>query len=316
MPRPRTWRSLIPGLIGLGATVGAAAAVLLFARVGALHGSTVRLYTKTAEARGVIKGTAVWLSGQKVGQVRSIDFLPPATDTSERVLITMDILTDQLQFIRRDAQAQIRAGGTLIGAPVIYLSSTTPASPPVSDGDTLTSLPQGDPEGVASRIATASRDFPAIIENVKALREQLGRTSGTTGAFLNGDELQLDIVRTRTMGLANRALRGNGTVARALNGDLPTRARLALARADSVRTLVSSGAGAVGRFRSDSTLLRTVASVRDDISLARALLDEPRGTAGRVLRDSAMTTELKRVETELGALLADIRKHPIRYIHF
>lgn len=316
MPRTRHWRTLLPGILALGLTVGAAVAVLMFARVGALHGSTVRLYTKAAEARGVIKGTAVWLAGQKVGQVTRVELLPPATDTSTRVLIVMDVLEEHLEYIRKDARAQIRAGGTLIGAPVVYLSSTTTASPPVADGDTVTSLPQGDPEGVASRIAHASREFPAIIENVKDLRAELNRSAGTTGAFLNGEELQLDVVKNRGMRLANRALRGDGTIGRALAGDAASRAKVALARADSVRTLVSSGASVIGRFRSDTSLLRTVASVRDEISLARAMLDEPRGTAGRALHDSAMVTELKGVERELGALLADIRAHPIRYVHF
>jgi phospholipid/cholesterol/gamma-HCH transport system substrate-binding protein len=316
MPRTRNWRTLLPGLLALGATVGAAVAVLTFARVGALHGATARLYTRTAEARGVIKGTAVWLSGQKVGQVKSVELLPPGTDTSARVLIVMDGLEEHMPYIRKDARAQIRAGGTLIGAPVVYLSSTTTASPLVADGDTVTSLPQGDPEGVASRIAHASRDFPAIIQNVKELRAELSRTAGTTGAFLNGEELQLDVVKNRSMRLANRAMRGDGTIGRALNGDAASRAKVALAHADSVRTLVSSGAGAIGRFRSDTSLLRTVASLRDEVSLARALLDEPRGTAGRAVHDSALVTELKGVERELGALMADIRAHPIRYVHF
>lgn len=316
MPRTRDWRTLLPGIISLGVTVGAAVAVLMFARVGALHGSTARLYAKTAEARGVIKGTAVWLSGQKVGQVESVELLPPATDTSTRVLIVMNVLEEHMKYIRRDARAQIRAGGTLIGAPVVYLSSTTTDSPQVTDGDTVTSLPQGDPEGVASRIAHASRDFPAIIQNVKELRAELGRTAGTTGAFLNGEELQLDVVKNRGMRLANRALNGNGTIGRALKGDATARATIALARADSVRTLVSSGASVLGRFRSDTSLMRTVASVRAEVSLARAMLDEPRGTAGRALRDSAMVTELRGVERELGALLADIRANPIRYVHF
>lgn len=316
MPPARNWRTLLPGLIALGATVGAAMGVLMFARVGALHGSTVPLYTRTSEARGVIKGTAVWLSGQKVGQVKKVELLPPGTDTSTRVLIAMDVLEAHLKYIRKDARAQIRAGGTLIGAPVVYLSSTTTASPPVGPGDTLTSLPQGDPEGVASRIAHASRDFPAIIQNVKELRAELNRSAGTTGAFLNGEELQLDVVKNRGMRLAHRAVRGDGTIGRALSGDATSRAKVALARADSVRTLVSSGATVIGRFRSDTSLLRTVASVRDEISVARLLLDEPRGSAGRVLRDRAMVTELKGVERELGALLADIRAHPIRYVHF
>ena len=46
------------------------------------------------------------------------------------------------------------------------------------------------------------------------------------------------------------------------------------------------------------------------------MLDESRGTAGRVLHDSAMTRELTAAEKELAAVMADLRAHPMRYIAF
>ena len=317
MPRTHRWRSLVPGLIALGATVTAALLILLFARVGALHGATVTLYSRTSEARGVMKGTDVWLSGQKIGQVREVRFLPPSLDTNAHVVIEMEVLKSNVKFVRSDSRAQIRSGGTLIGAPVVYLSSTTSAARPVRDGDTLIALPQGDPEGIESRVAVAARDFPAILNNVKELRVQLAGARGTTGALLNDDELQLDVVRTRSVQLADRALKGRGTIARALSDGAPTaRAEHALARVDSLRALLASDRTSLGRFKRDSTLMQTTASLRNEVSIALALLNEPRGTAGRVLRDSALTTELTGAQRELGRLMDDLRAHPLRYVRF
>ena len=317
MPRTHRWRSLVPGLIALGATITAALLILLFARVGALHGATVTLYSRTSEARGVMKGTDVWLSGQKIGQVREVRFLPPSVDTNAHVVIEMEVLKSNVKFVRSDSRAQIRSGGTLIGAPVVYLSSTTTAARPVREGDTLVALPQGDPEGIASRVAVASRDFPAILNNVKELRGQLSAARGTTGALLNDDELQLDVVKTRSVQLADRALKGRGTIARVLNGGAPTaRAQGALARVDSLRALLASDRTSLGRFKRDSTLMQTTASLRNEVSIALALLNEPRGTAGRVLRDSALTTELTGAQRELGRLMEDLRAHPLRYVRF
>jgi phospholipid/cholesterol/gamma-HCH transport system substrate-binding protein len=62
--------------------------------------------------------------------------------------------------------------------------------------------------------------------------------------------------------------------------------------------------------------MRTVTSLRNEISLAKAMLDEPRGTAGRVLHDSAMTRQLTSAEKEVAALIADLRAHPMRYVAF
>jgi len=319
MPRIQNWRSLLPGLIALAIIVVGVMAVLSFARVGALHGSTIRVYSSMAEARGVMKGTPVWLEGQPVGQVLRVEFLPPSSDSNSNVLVVMDLLKRDAKFVRRDAVAQITSGGTLIGAPVVYLSTSGSNAPLLADGDTLHSVPQGDPEGVASRIAVASRDFPAIIANVKDLRSQLSSVHGTTGALLNDDQLRIDLARSRGTKLANRALHGSGTLGRVLNGGTAratARAQHALAEADSLRTLVTSNKSVVGRFRRDTSLVRTVTSLRNEVSLAKAMLDEPRGTAGRVLHDSAMTRQLTAAEKELAAILADLRAHPMRYVAF
>lgn len=319
MPRVQNWRSLLPGILAIALIVVGVMAVLSFARVGALHGSTIRVYSSMAEARGVMKGTPVWLEGQPIGQVLRVEFLPPSSDSNSSVLVVMDLLKRNAKYVRRDAVAQITSGGTLIGAPVVYLSTTGSNAPLVADGDTLHSKPQGDPEGVASRIALASRDFPAIIANVKDLRSQLGSVDGTTGALLNDDELSVDLARSRGTKLANRTLHGNGTIGRVLNGGMTratARAQHALAEADSLRTLVTSNASAVGRFRRDTSLMRTVTSLRNEVSLAKAMLDEPRGTAGRVLHDSAVTRQLTAAEKELAALIVDLRAHPMRYVAF
>ena len=319
MPRIQNWRSLLPGLLALAATVLFAVLVLTFARVGALHGSTVRLYSTMAEARGVMKGTPVWLNGQPIGQVAKVRFLPPSADTMANVVVVMDILRKYAHFVSADAQAQVRAGGTLIGAPVIYLSAAPVGARPIHAGDTLRSLPQGDPEGVASQIALASRDFPAIIANVKQLQADLTTTRGTGGALLNDDALKVDVVLDRGSRLADQVMHGRGTIARALTpggGGVTARAQLALARVDSLRAFVASDETVLDRFRKDSTLTRTVASLRNEVSIARALLNEPRGTAGRALRDSALTRQLSAAERELTALLADLRAHPLRYVAF
>lgn len=319
MPRIQNWRSLLPGVIAIVAIIFGVMAVMSFARVGALHGSTIRVYSSMAEARGVMKGTPVWLEGQPVGQVVRVEFLPPSSDSNANVLVVMDLLKRNAKYIRRDALAQITSGGTLIGAPVVYLGTTASNAPLIAEGDTLHSVPQGDPEGVASRIALASRDFPAIIANVKDLRSQLSSAHGTTGALLNDDELRIDLAMSRGTQLADRALHGRGTIGQVLNGGTAratARAQHALAEADSLRALVTSNQSVVGRFRRDTSLMRTVTALRNDISLAKALLDEPRGTAGRVLHDSAMTRQLTSAEKEVAAIIADLRAHPMRYIAF
>lgn len=308
-------------MLAFASIVGAALAVLLFARVGGLRGDRVTVYIRSNEARGVLKGTEVWLLGQKVGRVEKVEFLLASEDTTHRVVIEAQILEPYDTHIRHDSPIQIRPGSSLIGAPVVAIDAGTGAAKVLEDGDTVTASPQGDTEGVASQIALASRDFPAIIGNVKALNAQLDQARGTAGAVMNDQQgmRELDVLRGRAGALTRDATKGQGTIGRALQGGggaLGARVKHAMAQADSVRELVSSGTSSVGRFRRDSTLLAAVGGVRAEISIVRAMLKEPRGTAGRVRADSAITRELGRLERELGILMDDIKRRPQRYVSF
>ena len=319
MPRRATWRELIVGLIAAGTVAVIAFAVLVFARVGRLHGSTFRLFATTDDARGVIRGTEVWLGGQKVGVVKDVGFRPPSADTANRLIIAMDVLTSARQGIRGDSKAQIRSGGTLIGSPVVYISIGTSRAREVIAGDTVRSMPQSDMETVTSEYAIASREFPEIIKNVKLLNDQLNSVNGTLGAFgLEGGGVELTRTRTQMSRLAGRMTRPSGTIGLALSPQtsLASRARQTLARADSVRALLASNQTSYGRFRRDSTLQGEVADMRNELDILRARMASPSGTIGRLRADSALLRELTATQREMTLIMADIHRHPLRYVHF
>src|SRR3954469_18637351 len=121
MPRPARWRDLNGGVLSVFAVAGAALSILFFGNVNSLHGSTIRLYAAVGSARGVLRGTEVWLYGRKVGLVDGVAFLPPSTDTIRPLVVSMNVLDRYRENIRTDAAVQIRSGATLIGAPVVYI---------------------------------------------------------------------------------------------------------------------------------------------------------------------------------------------------
>ena len=61
MSRPLPWRNLRVGVIAFIVIVGSALGILLFARVGALHGDTTNIYVVSDDAPGVLAGTEVWI---------------------------------------------------------------------------------------------------------------------------------------------------------------------------------------------------------------------------------------------------------------
>ena len=319
MARRTRWTQLLPGVLTLAGVLAVAASVLVFARVGSLRGDTVRLYAPTSQARGVLKGTEVWLAGRKIGLVEDVRFRPPSMDTTARVVIVMDVLQEHTEQIRRNSFAQIRSSGTLVGAPVVFISTGSPDQPRVDHRDTLATRPQSDVEGVGSRLAVASRDFPAIISNLRTIGSQLGSARGSAGAILHFDPSarELTVLQERAGRLTRSVTAGPGTLGLALRGgDLANRARTLMARADSLRAAATAPRTTLGRVGSDSVLLRALTDVRNDVSITRALLAEPRGTAGRAAADSAIVLELARFDRELDALIRDLKQRPLRYVAF
>jgi len=319
MPRQIRWTQLLPGTIALLALVAIAAGVLLFARVGALRGDTIRLYAPTSQARGVIHGTEVWIAGQKVGLVESVRFRPPTVDTTARVVLVLTVLADYRSRIRGDSYAQIRNGGTLIGAPVVFISSGSATTPLLADGDTLATRPQSDTDRAGARFALASQDLPAIVTNLRTIGSQVSSARGSAGAILKLDPSgrELSVFQDRAGRLTRSVTSGRGSVALAFGrGDFSARARVVAARMDSVRALLASRDGSLGRFRRDSTLVRTLTDIRAEISITRALLAEPRGTAGRVVVDSAIVNQLVQLDREVGLLIRDVKRRPLRYVAF
>jgi phospholipid/cholesterol/gamma-HCH transport system substrate-binding protein len=320
MARRLAWSSVRGGLVAIAVIAGISYATFKYARVGALRGDTFRVYALVGQARGLLKGSEVWLSGQRIGKVVDIQFRSPSiADTMTRLLVELEVLSRYRDAMHRDAEAQIRSGGSVMGAVVVYLSPGTSATPIIGDRDTVRARPQLDVEGSSSQFGTAAREIPAIMNNVKALRVELEATRGTLGAVINEGLAQrgplLETGRQMAR-LHTRATGGDGTMGRIMAGGLNVRARQVLARTDSVRALLASPGSSLGRFRRDSTLIREVADIRSELDTVRTLIQEPRGTAGRVLRDSAVTSALGDAQREMSLLMTDLKKHPLRYNPF
>ena len=318
MARRLSWFDVRGGLIAVLAILLVAAVTLKYSRLGALHGDTMKLVAHFGEARGLLVGSEVWLSGQKIGKVLSIEFrAPEAADTSARIEVRMEILARYRAAIHRDAVATIQAGGSVIGAPVVYFTPGTTRTSMIQPGDTITTHPQADVEGATAQLSVASRQFPAIINNIKLLAAQLSTTKGTAGAFMNAPEGAAlpELSRTKALtGQLYAKLNGAGSAGRMLSDSFFTRIGTSLARADSIRVLIASPNTSFGRFRKDSTLLTEVGHIRDDLSHLRAQLDDSRGTAGRALHDSALGNGVIEAERQMTLLFADIKKHPFRYV--
>ena len=298
----------------MGVIAALTVAVLLFARVGALHGKKVTLYVVTEGATGVLLGTEVWMAGEREGVVKEITFRPPTAPQNERVLIRTEFLESAMPNVRRDSYSQIRPSSGLVGASIVYIAPGTSLAAPLRAGDTVHTRPKAVSR-LAADVGKIGPEFAALGAATKDLSNKITRPVGTIGNYRTNGLPDLPDVQAGMSSLNSRA-RGNGTIGRAMRGDLRLRASRAIASADSIKTLLASNRGTLGRFSRDSTLVTKAGHVLAEVDSLRALFGNPLGAIGGSHPDSALTLELARTHTLLASLIADAKKNPLRYIRF
>lgn len=306
-----TWRSVSGGIAALVAIVLVLLAVFTYARTGVLRGDKFRLYVAVPDASNVLAGTDVWLNGQRVGTVSRIDYAPATAPLEQRVVIATDVLERFRSHIRVDSRANLQSGGTIIGAPVVYLTSGTLGSRVVVAGDTLHGAGKSDFEIAASRATEAVEELPGIVADAKVIMAN-AKTMGARASAIarEGGRSSFGAQTSRLM----RKMAGGGSAKRLMSDqDMRHRITRTMAASDSLRALLSSRMAEIGRFRRDRSLGRSVASLRDDVASLRVLAKSPDGTVGRITTDSALVRGLDSLFVELNALVADIKAHPLRY---
>jgi len=320
MPSRTAWRNLLPGLIALAALVLITVGVLVFAGIGQIRGKTTKLYVLTDQARGVMRGTEVWIAGQKVGAVDGVDFRPPSSDSLGQVVISITVKRSAVPLIRQNSRAEIRSGMNIIGPIVVHLTQGSADRPMVQAGDTILAGTQSDFAVATQKLSAATAELGPIMTDVRTIIGNVRNPNGTVGALLRGglganvQRLRLQVNRVRAR-FATHDGNGDGDGG-SMTASVMERARIAMAHADSIRALLASSETSFGRFRRDSSLQGTIGRVRDELTELRASLEQNDGTLARVQRDSALVRSVAVAQREMAALFADVRRRPMRYIQF
>ncbi len=311
MSRPLTWSQLTKGLIALAVVAAIAAAVLIFARVGALHGDTSTFYMVTNTANGVIKGTEVWLGGQKVGVVQDVYFREASADTTERLTIKMDILTQYVSRIRKNSDIQIRPGTSLIGAPVVDISVGSSSAAAVTEHDTLRARAQLERRPGRAQMISALGDSLVAVAN---LAKQIGAKADTTvdaiSQIRKRSEDQIEVV-SQAITKLKAGQHSHGSV-NLITKDSSLQQTLhhISAQTDSIQRLMHGSQSSLGRFRKDSTLLNQIQGVRAGINTLKQRLS-PTQTDRKV---DGLARELNQIDSQLDSLMKDAKRNPLKYL--
>jgi hypothetical protein len=309
---PPPWRKLTGGIVALIAIIGGALAIIAFARVGSIRGETYIAYIAADQAGGILKGTEVWLQGQKVGVVKGVDFLP--TDSAVKTVLKVQVMSPFKRFIRKDSRVEFKPGGTYVGAQVVALRIGSPSAPVLDAGDTLTRVSVIDPEIRSNELTAAGQDLPEIVGSLRAIAGDFSKTQSQFGSL--GDSSRLTMVRMQLSQLEKRNEGKKGTFSLLLRDHaLADRAQLAIVRADSLLRYTREK-GTINRFAADSSLRIALAGTRAELDSVRLRIAREDGAAGRFLADDALQKDLEALSDQIARTLADFAKRPNRYSPF
>jgi hypothetical protein len=316
--KPLRWHSVIGGIAAIVVLTGLTLFVILYARAGALHGSQFRLFAAAPDASALRKGSEVWLNGQRVGTVRAIEFNQPTAPPEVRVVIEMEVLNEVRPLIRLNSPAAVRNGGGFIGEPVVYIESGTLARREVVPGDTLRAAGNPELEIAASKVAASVEQLPVLLADSRTIIANAKTAGSRMSAILavgaGNESVGNGSLSNSASAVMAKLTGGRGSASRMMRDtELRSRVTRSMASMDSVRQLVASRSGEFGRFRRDSSLAPAVRNLQLEVTHLREMANSTVGTVGRARQDSALRRGLDSAFLELGALLADIKKHPRKY---
>jgi phospholipid/cholesterol/gamma-HCH transport system substrate-binding protein len=270
----------------------------------------LRLYISNAQ--GLSKGSAVRLSGLKVGRVSEMEFV--TQDTARALQVNMTLSRRYHEQITKSSVATIRTLGVL-GDRFVDISLGNPAEPPLPSESALPVAGEIDWAATFQRAIKMMDDVQVFLQNADKTMSALNRGEGTFGMLLK-DEEAADRLRETVANLSavTHELRsGNGTAGRLLS-DPSTFNKLdaILTRLDNLTAAADTGNGALARLLSDEELGARLGSfIAGSDSLVAAV--RTGGTTGKLLEDEHLYEDMTLALAELKALLEDIRLNPRRY---
>lgn len=273
----------------------------------------VELTAQIHDAKGLRKGSPVWISGIEVGSVKSID-LDPAHGT----LITLSVHKSTLPYIKKDSLVSVLTMG-LLGDKYVELSSGSSFAEPATPKDVLrgtTHLELKD----AMEIGTASvQRMSDFIESLQNLVSKIEKGEGSLAKFLGDPSLYSNLKESSEtlLRIAKEFRESHGTMKKLLEDPvLHTKMVGAASQVENFGRKLNEGEGSLKKLVEDPALYDNLARASLQLSSILERIDRGEGLAGTLISDQELATELKETLTELKLLTQDIKEHPKKYFKF
>jgi len=311
--RSGRWREFLPGILILAGLVTISMTVFFLDTIRRALAEGPEIVVLAAEARGLIPGADVWVSGSPSGRVTRVEFGEPEGRAESRVVVHATLHWTAVPFLRADTEATI-SSSSLLAPVVLKLDPGRPDSGPFDFADTL-AVPVARSTDYLLSLASSAR---GAVDTLVFLSDQLTvrlREGPGTAAGLRGDTLL--IARMKLMSAQVR------TISETLRAETSFPARLA---ADSLGATVASMASTLRSLGGEERAVEVteaVVELADRLERISANLDRldsdlraGKGTAGRAVHDDELARQQAAFYARLDSLKSELRRKPWRWLRF
>ncbi|MBR4149362.1 MAG: MCE family protein, partial [Rikenellaceae bacterium] len=265
-------------------------------------------YASYENVSGLQTAAPITIHGVKVGTIESITF-----DPSKGSNVEVALAVKRQYRLPVDTRAVIYDNGIMGGkAIMLELGSSSEllkrGDQIISDGgsDMISSIGNelGDLKGkltvVADNLATALANINTLVEqntdNLSGTISNLNSISASLDGVLKSERKNIEGIVTSLNGLAEMLDQNTERFDRIIGNVDAVAEQLEQAKVDS--------------------LVKAFTSTADNLSRMLASINAGEGSVGELMNDKELYDNLAAASGNLSALLADLKEHPARYVHF
>ncbi len=258
-------------------------------------------YAVYKNVEGLIPSSPVTINGLVVGQVVSIDFV----DTKGNLLV--EFIVDSDFSFSKNSEAKVYGGG-LIGGKSLAIIPKYEQGLEAKDGDTLPGrIEAGLLELVNDRLTPLQEKLESAITDADTLLTSVN-------GILNVDNQNNLNSIFKDLSISVKQFKGTSIRLNNLLAQNEEKLNSAFTNADQISTKLNKVSDSLAQInvKKIGTELESVLANFKKISND---LNAGKGSAGKLLKDDKLYTNLERTSKELELLLQDLRLNPTRYIN-
>ena len=241
---------------------------------------------------GLQEGNNVWLSGVKIGTVKTIRF---HGDTQVEVVLRID--QEAQSHIAKDAKAKVGTDG-FIGNRIVLVYGGMMSAGQIQSGDWLVSEKTLGTDELLASLQGNSKNLLEVTDNLKIISDRIREGKGTIGELINNPSVA-DNLRA-TLIHFNKASKGSEMAIAKINDYVN-----ALNKKGTLINELTTDTTAYAHFKATMVQLNraslSIAELADSLKQAGKSLSRTDNPAGVLLHDPQVASDLKAITRNLNA---------------